>query len=473
MDSTKLRTFFDVDSTVSWVKRNRYHRIALQFPDSLVPFAVDIATTLESESGEDVKTYILPDTTYRSCCVDWLAAEQCNADCIIHYGDSCLSKTINHLPVRFVFGYASINWQELEKAVKKCCNKFEKNCCLLFDSVYLSSEDGLCDILSKFDDLKSLFICKIIDQFNDVQHSQPSSSNDACCLGRILPPKNQCMTVLFIGEVDSPLLPLWLMTNLNCTSVFTFSPTTLQYSFEKTATSRILKKRLYLIERLRDAQTVGLVVSTLDLDGYKEALERIRKLCKLAGKKYYTLAVGKINAPKLSNFANDIEVFIILSCPYGILLDVSDFYRPVLSFFEAEVALNPKSSWSACEGWTAEFKNLLHSEYDIGSEVDITSDLSLVTGKIRSMCFRNDVDGDVNTCNAVSQYSAGNFSSFYNVLWGIQIIDNSSYDMSSVSGDYFSKRTWKGMDDSYGAENVVVQKGRSGIAMKYDSEPSV
>lgn len=53
------------------------------------------------------------------------------------------------------------------------------------------------------------------------------------CLGRIAPNMKHNMTVLFVGETISPLLPLWLMTNLNCTSVFTFSPITLDHSFER------------------------------------------------------------------------------------------------------------------------------------------------------------------------------------------------------------------------------------------------
>lgn len=48
------------------------------------------------------------------------------------------------------------------------------------------------------------------------------------------------------------------------------------------------------MEKLRDAQTVGIVINTLDLVGYGEALERIRKLCNIAGKKSYTLAIGKV-----------------------------------------------------------------------------------------------------------------------------------------------------------------------------------
>lgn len=64
-------------------------------------------------------------------------------------------------------------------------------------------------------------------------------------------------------------------------------------NFSSPAT-RLLRKRLFLIEKLRDAQTIGFVINTVDLVGYKEGLERVRKLCKVTGKKSYTLAVGKV-----------------------------------------------------------------------------------------------------------------------------------------------------------------------------------
>ncbi|VDO35377.1 unnamed protein product [Onchocerca flexuosa] len=292
MDSIKLKRFFNIDSTVSWINNNDYRKVALQFPDYLLSLSAGIATLLEKECDENVKTYILADTTYRSCCVDFVAAEQCGADCIVHYGDSCMSETMNRLPTWFVFGDVNIELERLKEAVHEYKDKFERNCCLLFDAVYANSSDTLFDWLSKFSGIESLFNCKLLDRFNNL--GQPSTSSMSCCLGRISPKRKQNMTLLFIGEINSPLLPLWLMTNLNCTSVFTFSPITLKYSFERTPATRLLKKRLFLIEKLRDAQTVGIVVNTLDLVGYREALERTRKLCKVAGKKSYTLAVGKV-----------------------------------------------------------------------------------------------------------------------------------------------------------------------------------
>lgn len=47
-----------------------------------------------SEGNGDVKDiglYVMADTTYGSCCVDEVGASHINADCVIHYGHTCLS----------------------------------------------------------------------------------------------------------------------------------------------------------------------------------------------------------------------------------------------------------------------------------------------------------------------------------------------------------------------------------------------
>lgn len=128
--------------------------------------------------------------------------------------------------------------------------------------------------------------------------------------------------------------------------------------FFSTRSSRLLRKRLFLVEKLKDADTVGLVVGSVGVDKHREAVKRMREMCKKAGKKIYVISVGKvcldifwffyllsncakfqINVPKLSNFSTDIDVFVLLSCPFGVILDSSDYFRPVVSYFEAEVSL--------------------------------------------------------------------------------------------------------------------------------------
>jgi hypothetical protein len=69
----------------------------------------------------------------------------------------------------------------------------------------------------------------------------------------------------------------------------------------------------------------------------------------------------QLNEAKLTNFGLEVDVFVMLSCPYGILLDDKKFYKPVVSMSEAEMALNPqKAAADSCDfGWTAEFQSLL------------------------------------------------------------------------------------------------------------------
>uniref|UniRef100_A0AC34GI12 2-(3-amino-3-carboxypropyl)histidine synthase subunit 2 n=1 Tax=Panagrolaimus sp. ES5 TaxID=591445 RepID=A0AC34GI12_9BILA len=207
-------------------------------------------------------------------------------------------------------------------------------------------------------------------------------------LGRELPStwdENVSASLIFIGNPQSALLPIWLLTHIRFNKVFNYFPATKSLEFQEPKTLRSLRKRLFLIEQLRDANVIGLVVGTLGVEGIKEAIERIRKICKEANKKLYVLSIGKVNEPKLSNFATDIDAFILLSCPFGIILDSSDFFKPIVSLFEAEIALNPSKEWYASSGWSAQFGDFVQDE--IGKLDKDAVDVSLISGKIRATHF--------------------------------------------------------------------------------------
>jgi len=66
--------------------------------------------------------------------------------------------------------------------------------------------------------------------------------------------------------------------------------------------SKFLMKRMYLVERVKDASTVGVLIGTLGVANYLDAVERVRKLSAACGKRVYVIAVGRPNVPKLANF---------------------------------------------------------------------------------------------------------------------------------------------------------------------------
>lgn len=58
----------------------------------------------------------------------------------------------------------------------------------------------------------------------------------------------------------------------------------------------------------------GIVVGTLGVAGYREAVEAVRALARRAGKRTYTLLVGKPSPAKLANFP-EIEIFVLVADP--------------------------------------------------------------------------------------------------------------------------------------------------------------
>lgn len=125
---------------------------------------------------------------------------------------------------------------------------------------------------------------------------------------------------------------------------------------ESVSINRALMKRYYAIERAKDASVVGILVGTLGVADYLTILQQLKETIGRAGKKSYTFAMGKLNVPKLANFL-EIDVFVLIACPENSLLDSSEFYKPVVTPFEMEVACNKNREWS--EEYVTDFHHLL------------------------------------------------------------------------------------------------------------------
>lgn len=63
-----------------------------------------------------------------------------------------------------------------------------------------------------------------------------------------------------------------------------------------------LKRRRFVVEKLKDARVVGIVVATLGIKDYLKIITMVKNIIKEKRKKSYILSVGKINPTKLANF---------------------------------------------------------------------------------------------------------------------------------------------------------------------------
>lgn len=134
------------------------------------------------------------------------------------------------------------------------------------------------------------------------------------------------------------------MLHFKDSEFYSYDPVTNVARKEGLNVNRYLMKRYFLVEKTKDAKIIGILVGTLGVKDYIQTLDRIKTLIKKAGKKSYTFVVGKINVAKLANFM-EIDVYVLVACPQNSLLDSSDFYRPVITPYELELACNPSRTW--------------------------------------------------------------------------------------------------------------------------------
>lgn len=161
-------------------------------------------------------------------------------------------------------------------------------------------------------------------------------------------------TMFYVGEEGATLRNFMMAWN-RC-SFTSFDPKTMTGRTESVNINRALMKRYYAIERAKDSSVVGILVGTLGVADYLTIIQQLKETIHRAGKKSYTFAMGKLSVPKLANFL-EIDIYVLIACPENSLLDSSEFYKPVVTPFEMDVACNKMRAWS--EEYVTDFRHLL------------------------------------------------------------------------------------------------------------------
>ncbi|KAL0714805.1 hypothetical protein Bca4012_021784 [Brassica carinata] len=359
---------YEINRTVEFIISKSFTRIALQFPDELLKESTKVVRALKSklkekmnaENDREVRFFVMADTTYGSCCVDEVGALHIDSQCVVHYGQTCLSPT-SVLPAFFVFGKASINVSSCVKHLLDYTSKSDKPVMILYGLEYahvipsIQQELGLSKT-EKFSVANVLcsFITPSKDPRESMEHPRPSGDEDSLSSSRSyrlgglvwdLPEgsKIEDYLLFWIGSDNSAFANVVLTFN-GC-DVVRYDAEEDSLVTEFTQQRRILKRRYYLVEKAKDANIIGILVGTLGVAGYLHMIHHMQALISAAGKKSYILAMGRPNPAKLANFP-ECDVFIYISCAQTALLDSKEFMAPVITPFEANLAFSRGSEWT-------------------------------------------------------------------------------------------------------------------------------
>lgn len=109
---------FEIHKTIHFIRRDGVKTVALQMPEGLMMYGCAIADIIERFTG--ATPLLLADVTYGACCIDDFTAKEMGAEMIVHYGHSCLipvSQTA--LKTLYVFVEIAIDSQHLALSVRR------------------------------------------------------------------------------------------------------------------------------------------------------------------------------------------------------------------------------------------------------------------------------------------------------------------------------------------------------------------
>ncbi|KAH7135509.1 putative diphthamide synthesis protein-domain-containing protein [Dendryphion nanum] len=400
LSEEQISLTYEVERTVKEIREGRWRRIALQFPDHMLVDAprvydavagglrkatktpngtiarqqiqkeieteveVDLATKLqdssleeekEEEEEEEERLFILGDTSYGACCVDEVAAEHVDADVVVHYGRSCLSPP-SRLPVIYVFTERPLDLDSVASAFRETYPNKDQKIILMADIPFQHHIAPLHSRLQQ-DGYTNIYATELLHNPSSPlpNRTTPSSTQDQ-------DPK-EALREHQLFHISEPPPSLLLILSSRVSSIHIYSTTQTQSSSPPTAhlsttTSTTLRRRYALLTSLSTTPIFGILINTLSVRNYLTVLSHIQHLIASAGKKSYTFVVGKINAAKIANFS-EIGGWVVIGCWESSLIESKEFWRPIITPFELELALKGDEERVWTGEWEADFMGVL------------------------------------------------------------------------------------------------------------------
>ncbi|KAI1819143.1 putative diphthamide synthesis protein-domain-containing protein [Xylaria intraflava] len=510
----ELCALYEITRTAAEIRARGWNRVALQFPDVMLADAPRVVGALnrelekldsldpasnserQQEQRQGRRLYILADTSYSSCCVDEIAAEHADADAVVHYGRACLSPTAR-LPVLHIFTRQELDHDAVVEAFVKDFASTEAKVVLMADVMFQEHLAPVCALLEARG-YNCIAATEIIHDPSSTIPNRGLPSIDPVTVGH----HDYDLHEYHLFHISTPPTSLLLALSSRLASLH-ICPTpsspygTVSSSLDPSATTSTLRRRYALVLRLATASIIGILVNTLSVKNYMSTISTLREQIAAAGKKSYTIVVGKLNAAKLANFA-EIDGWVVVGCWESGLVDQDGLFKPVITPFELALALQSDESrvwtgewWGGIEGMEARIVSNVEPEKSREATEDETSEaiqggvdddeseppvFDLRTGKLVSNSRPMRVatrssrpivdDTKPNHPATTTQYS--NSAIVKRNTGEIALING----VASPGAEFLrSNRTWQGLGTDFNPgddeTSTVVEEGRSGVARGY------
>jgi len=311
-------------------------------PEGLLLFACTISDILEQFC--ECETLIMGDVTYGACCIDDFTARALGCDFLVHYAHSCLIPVdVTKIKVLYVFVNIGIDAKHLVATLERNFTS-GKHIALVGTIQFNATIQGVKE------DLEKIGLKVTIPQI------MPLSKGEilGCTAPKLSGPTPSFKltetqpvdAVIYIGDgrfhlesvmIQNPDIP-----------AYRYDPYSRKYTRETYDHVEMQDLRSSAINTAKSAKKFGLILGTLGRQGNPNSLANLEDLLKKRGIPYVLLLLSEIFPGKLAMF-DDVEAWIQVACPRLSIDWGYAFPKPLLTPYEALVALDVREHWENVE----------------------------------------------------------------------------------------------------------------------------
>ncbi|MCJ1243983.1 Diphthamide biosynthesis protein 1 [Trapelia coarctata] len=322
---------FEIHKTIHRIRTTGSKKVALQFPEGLLLFATTISDILTGFCP-GTETLIMGDVTYGACCIDDYTARALGCDLLVHYAHSCLIPVdVTKIKTLYVFVDISIDTTHLLATLQRN-----------FSSGKTIAMVGTIQFNATLHTIKPILERAGFNVL--VPQITPLSKGEILgCTSPRMSTESKVDSILYLGDghfhlesamIHNPSIP-----------AYRYDPYSRKLTRETYDHEEMHDLRRQAIAQAKKAKKWGLILGSLGRQGNPHTMTMIENHLDKLGIPFINLLLSEIFPGKLA-MMDDIECWVQIACPRLSIDWGYAFPRPLLTPYEALVALGARQDWA-------------------------------------------------------------------------------------------------------------------------------
>ena len=324
---------FEIHKTIHRIRTSDAKKIALQFPEGLLLFATTISDIL-TRFCPGAETLIMGDVTYGACCIDDYTARALGCDLLVHYAHSCLIPVdVTKIKTLYVFVDISIDTAHLLATLER---NFQagKTIAMVGTIQFNATLHSIKPVLERAGFKVLIPQITPLSKGEILGCTSPHLADDAADL------------ILYLGDgrfhlesamIHNPKLP-----------AYRYDPYSRKLTRETYDHAEMHDLRRQAIKSAKTAKKWGLILGSLGRQGNPHTMTMIENTLNEQGIPFINILLSEIFPGKLAMMP-DIECWVQIACPRLSIDWGYAFPRPLLTPYEALVALGCRDEWGSAK----------------------------------------------------------------------------------------------------------------------------